>query len=492
MMLAVLGLVLSMGIGALVVFMLAPRPQSGYVIALQLAAAFGVGLALTSVTHFVSIQLFGQSDAQLLLLDGALFVALAVAAMVTNRAGPSHDLGVVDDGTELSAPSSAGPATPDVFRLIVLAGAALTCVCAVATSLSYFIGRPHGDWDAWAMWNMRARFLYRGGEDWQLAWAPELSGVRLDYPWFRPLVVARMWTLLGSESTVVPRLMMASLAVCSAVILGTAVARRAGGLMGCVALAVYAAAPVVAKESANQFADLPLSLFFLSAVVAARTAMDAEFGVNRLLALAGLFAGCASWTKNEGLLFTIALVACTAVVMCRKRGMRPGIRSTIVLVAGAAPMLAVVFAAKLSFMWKSDLFEERGVQGMLPLVWDASRWKTLAHWFGELLPEIVSPWLIGLVVVFLLVQRFTQRRDESHMGSAGMYGLVTTAGTIGLVAIGYLFIYITTPHDIGWHMRTSFSRLVLHLWPSVVFILFASGHSPRRRHEQKLTSAAST
>lgn len=475
MMLAAVGLLLSLGIGALVVFMLAPRPQSPLVIVLQLVLALGVGLSLTTATHFISLNVFGQSDARLLLLDVALLVGLAVAAMVTNRAGPSHDLGEVDEIVSEPVGAATSAAAPGVLQMVIVGATVLACVCAMATSLSYFIGRPHGDWDAWALWNMRARFLYRGGEDWRLAFAPELSGVRPDYPLFRPLMVARLWTLLGSESSVVARMVMAAFSFGTAVLLFTGVTRRVGVMMGCVALSLYVGAPVVSKEAASQFADVPLAFFFLAAIVSAVSAIDARRGVNRLLALAGLCAGCAAWTKNEGVPFTLALVLCTALVMCRRRGLRPGLRSTLVMVAGATPMLLLVATAKLSLVWKSDLFEERGIGGIVSLLVVPSRWREVGHWFVELLPGIVSPWLIGLLVVFVIVNRW---RGPSSQGSRRSYGAHAGGATLALVAIGYMLIYVSTPHDIGWHLRTSLNRLILHLWPGVIYIFVAGMHCP--------------
>lgn len=490
MMLAALGLLLSLGIGALIVFMLAPRPQSPLVIVLQLVLALGVGLSLTTATHFISLNVFGQSDARLVLLDVALLVGLAVAAMVTNRAGPSHDLGEVDEIVSEPVGAATSAAAPGVLQMVIVGATVIACVCAMATSLSYFIGRPHGDWDAWALWNMRARFFYRGGEDWRLAFAPELSGVRPDYPLFRPLVVARLWTLLGSESSVVPRMVMAAFSLGTAVLLFTGVTRRTGVMMGCVALSLYVGAPVVAKEAASQFADVPLAFFFLAAVVSAVSAIDARRGVNRLLALAGLCAGCAAWTKNEGMPFTLALIVCTCLIMCRKRGLRPGLRSTLVLGAGAAPMLLLVATAKLSLVWKSDLFEERGVGGIVRLLAEPSRWREVGHWFDGLLPGIVSPWLIALLVVFVIVNRWGS--GPSSQLSRRSYGAIAGGATLALVAIGYTLIYVSTPHDIGWHLRTSLSRLILHLWPGVLYVLVAGRAPLLAWYQSDVTSAAST
>ena len=44
----------------------------------------------------------------------------------------------------------------------------LGAICFYAIGLSAIICwiQPHGEWDAWAIWNLHARFLYRGAGDW--------------------------------------------------------------------------------------------------------------------------------------------------------------------------------------------------------------------------------------------------------------------------------------------------------------------------------------
>jgi hypothetical protein len=50
--------------------------------------------------------------------------------------------------------------------------------------------------------------------------------------------------------------------------------------------------------------------------------------------------------------------------------------------------------------------------------------------------------------------------------------LLTAALCLCGMAAGYFFIYVTTPQNLAWHIRTSLNRLLLHLWPSAVFVFF--------------------
>jgi hypothetical protein len=68
----------------------------------------------------------------------------------------------------------------------------------------------------------------------------------------------------------------------------------------------------------------------------------------------------------------------------------------------------------------------------------------------------------------------------------------TAITSICLVALGYFFIYLTTPHDLMWHLRSSLARLLLQLWPAVVFIYFTLVRTPEQvLMEKELTSLRS-
>jgi hypothetical protein len=40
---------------------------------------------------------------------------------------------------------------------------------------------------------------------------------------------------------------------------------------------------------------------------------------------------------------------------------------------------------------------------------------------------------------------------------------------VALVLAGYVGVYAITPHDVAWHVGSSFDRLLLQLWPVAVY-----------------------
>lgn len=445
--------------GLLVVWMLAPRPQSAWSVGLQVCLGLGLGLAISAGVFFFARAVLGQADFRVLLLDGVLFVAIAMVSLITSRSGPSGDL----------APAQATGRTRAIAAALV--GMLLMVVVVDAFSFAeLFVARPHGNWDAWAMWNMKARWLFEGGPRWRLVFGEEMVGVRPDYPLLVPLTVARLWACLGDDSTVVPRLNAALFSGLTLAVVFCAVGRMSGVLNAAAAGLALAGSQIFVDEGASQYADMPLAFFMTSAVVLIAAAGEARYGMNRLWALAGLAAAAAACTKNEGQLFVVACAVSTIVVGGLGLGLRAAGRALVMAVVGGLPLLALVLATKLMFAWENYLFEDRTIGEQLRLVVSPARWGQMGYWAKELIDGIVSPAILALVFAVGVVAWVSRRRSAGDR----LVGHRIAAFCIVLMALGYLFIYLTTPHDIGWHMRTSLSRLVLHLWPGVLFLVFSA------------------
>ena len=46
------------------------------------------------------------------------------------------------------------------------------------------------------------------------------------------------------------------------------------------------------------------------------------------------------------------------------------------------------------------------------------------------------------------------------------------AMVLGLLFGGYYFSYLISPNDLKWHLNSSLYRLLMHIWPSFVFLFF--------------------
>ncbi len=75
-----------------------------------------------------------------------------------------------------------------------------------------------------------------------------------------------------------------------------------------------------------------------------------------------------------------------------------------------------------------------------------------------------NSFLVGIFVYLLL--------SGIDMNKVKRTSFKTAAGVILLMLVGYFLVYIITPLDLTYHLRTSLHRLFLHLWPATLFTTF--------------------
>ena len=193
---------------------------------------------------------------------------------------------------------------------------AVALVAALYSATLRILAHPYGSgWDSFAIWNLHARFLYRGNAHWRDGFTALISWSHPDYPLLLPAAIAHFWTLLGHETPMVPALLGLVFTFATAGLLFSALdilIGRASALLGGMALL---ATPFFIELGTWQYADVPLSFFFLATLVLlhmhraqfAAGAVDGRLS-RGFLALAGITTGLAAWTKNEGVLFLCALL----------------------------------------------------------------------------------------------------------------------------------------------------------------------------------------
>ncbi len=324
---------------------------------------------------------------------------------------------------------------------------------------------PRGEWDAWAIWNQRARFVLRAGAEWRRAFAPELSWSQLEYPLLLPLSVARLWAYAG-ETPLAPAILAAAFTFSAPIALGGAVARAAGNLAGAVAALVLLATAQLSLAGATQYADVPVAALFVAGLGALVQAGPAE-GRARAgrLALAGLIFGLAGWTKNEGLAAAGCAVIAHLALGWPARGKR-ALPDALPVAAGAAlPAAAwITFHAVLVPRFATALAQDGGAPQKLL---DASRWGLVLSTLESAFPggeHHVAAFAVALAIA-------VGARPRTLLRSVPLL-----AGILLLCAD--VLVYVLTPQDLAWHLGTSAGRVLLQAWPALLLGLFAAA-APR-------------
>ena len=287
----------------------------------RLCLATGVGVGIASCTYFLWLFFVGTPGKNYHACELAAFAVVGLVGRTLLRGLPRLPrLPRISHDRRTDIPVCPNSRTfPGQTRMSVL----LLCLsCRVGSAAVGVVGiywqTPLGDWDAWTIWNQRARFFFRAGPQWRQAFSPEFA--HTDYPLLLPSSIARCWSYLGTDCPWAPWLLGTLFTFATVGVLMSAVCRLRSRSQGLLAGLVLLGMVPFLQRGALQYADVPLSFFFLSAV-ALFAHYDASQRPGRgMLVLSGLLAALAAWTKNEGALFLLVLPAARCAATWRRRG----------------------------------------------------------------------------------------------------------------------------------------------------------------------------
>jgi hypothetical protein len=355
-----------------------------------------------------------------------------------------------------------GPGTSATTLWTALPGVALAVM--MGLFLIAFVSasdlNPQGGWDAFSIWNLRARFLLHT-ETWRYAVTPYPVGAHMEYPLLLSSVIARGWTYTGSPSSAVPIVTAGVFAVALVMLLVSALSLERGAGIGLLAGVLLLANPSLTNQAPSQYADIPLSFFFLAALVLVVRGGKSARPV-RDLSLAGALAGFAALTKNEGALLLVALVAAIFVGAWRAAGWRSAVRQSGIFVLGALPALLLLLWFKM--IAPPDPLTGQMTANLGQKIGNAGRWIQVAGGFLKQIWELYvfpAPALALLAVTAGLLR--LRPRPERSLGP-------WIAVLIALA--GYFAIFMVTGNDLDWLFATAIDRLFLHIWPAFLLAVF--------------------
>ncbi len=473
--------------GYLLLRSLWPGPRLSGARLLLSSLAVGCGLGISSCGLFAWLVLVGPPGEGFKLAETAVYLSSACALLGLTR---QHS-----QGRPSQLPQSASRLEPFLTTAFLLAVALKIAEFAIS-SFSY----PHGIGDAWFTWNMRARFLYRGGDHWTDAFSNLIGEGVGDYPLLLPLSICRGWLYLGRESQFVPATiaLLFTFATVGTLFSGLAFlrSRSQGALAGLLLLGTT----FFLQLGWVQVADVPLSFFYL-AVLTLLAVHDAHAaGPWQLLLAAGLMLGFAAWTKNEGLLFVGSVVLArllfrtrpaSEALAARLRPWRDRVWEIALLFLGALTVVGVLGYFKTWLAPPSYLIEGQGWQTTLDRLGTYSRYRLVLVAFLLRILQLGGSGIrfeLGSGLVLLLpVYRALVGPVSPGTGP-------TPSTPIWLVVfftlLGYAIVYLVTPLDLLGHLNSSLSRLLLHLWPLVLLGFFLTVATPEEALARQRSPAA--
>jgi len=440
-----------------------PHPFRSYLM-LKISLAVGLALGLSSCMYFVWLLMGGTSRVGLIVSECVIFgIAIGCLALIMKKRGS-----IARTGSSLES-------SRDSHRHWATTALAICAAVALVTALSRFVFlslmQPHGEVDALTIWNLRARFLAGGGEQWRESLVNLLASRAPDYPLLLPASIARWWTYLGDHSTIVPALVAMLFTLATIGLTASSLSMLRSTNQGLLAGIVLLGTPFFIKHGASQYADVPLGFFMLATLVAFSLAETEVGNKDGIFVIAGLTAGFAAWTKNEGLLFVCAIVLVRCLVVVPAKGWKAYGNEMRPFAIGLVPVLMVVGFFKTQIApGVSPILAEQGAATTLERLTDTSRYLDAGQAFLKKAVRFGHPGFIVLLGYWLLMGR--------HVSGADRSGIRTAAMTLGVMLAGYFMIFIVTPHGLSYQVATSLDRLWIQLWPSAAFLFFLVVRTP--------------
>lgn len=421
--------------------------------------SFGLGLGILSIFLFIWLLVFGAEYREFLLFENTLLIFLIALFFYAIKKGKivfnndTHPKGPVD--------LTFFKNLSKIFYILI--------VFSLASFALRSVREPHGAWDALAIWNLHARFIFSGEESWRSLFSNLLDWSHPDYPLLLPLGIVNGWIRVGFESTTVPALFAFLFTFSIVLLLWSSIKILRTESQGVLAgLAILGTSAFITLGAA-QYADVPISFFLLSTLVL--LVFFDKSGNHKLLVLAGFMAGLSVWTKNEGWVLILSLIAARVFTFASPRRWIDIICEMLYFAVGLAPVLMVVIYFKLNLAPQNDLLSAQGAETILKLT-DFSRYvQVIKSYFLTSIKFTNS--LVSLPL--LIFYRYLIGTDKNNKASSIfiLYSLL-------FILMGYFFVYISTPKDLVWHLNSSLNRLFLQLWPSFIFYFFLIVKTPEQ------------
>ena len=419
--------------------------------------ALGIGLGISSCIFFLWISIFRGRHSGFSAAETLLVILLAACAIFVRRSARRSFSDLQDAQREMPQRRP---------NCILTAGFLLALLVAAVSFTRLSIAAPHGSFDAWGIWNLHAKFLFTNDQHWRDGFSSDLAWSHPDYPLLVPASIARSWSYSAGENTLAPICIAGLFTLATVGLLVSSLSALTDQGQGLLAGIILLATPFFVVLGAAQYSDVPLAFFFLATIVL----FSLRNGAKRALPLAGITAGLAAWTKNEGALFLAAILVAHFILNLRARRWLEYSRELRAFAFGLLPILALLIYFKSSTTTYNDLFSQPGT--LLHRLIELSRYRTILK---ALLSESFNfgAWFVSIIPCVAFYVLLVGIREDARKTENAICYLA-----LALTSAGYLTIYLIAPFSLDWLLASSLNRLLIQLWPSVLFLVFLRARTP--------------
>jgi len=411
---------------------------------LHCALALGLGLASSAALTFFFLLIYGQfNQAGLIAINLALLLFLAALNFFF----------VLKNSYAESLEKIKHEA---VLRITMIALWIIAAVMIAILSQQF----PFGGWDAWGLYNLKAKFLVFAGNHWTDV-ARLHSHTQPSYPLLLPLINTWIFSVFQKDLIQVASMTGVVFCLSCGFLLYAGLATFIKRSVAFLASLLLLTTPSYIFWSTTQYADVLLAYYLLASVIL--LILLVRMQEQRIALLAGLFWGIMPFAKNEGIVLMLLFIIITFGFLLISKSFRPSkplrlIRSLLFGVAlSASP--TIIFKIFLAPVTKEVLFN--------PFVYklkycNIGGFLTTIHFFANTMLSLgwTFIWvLIALTAVLSYKKWFFVK--ELRMLTMIFFGF----------GLSLLYVYLMTAHfDLTWRLECTAIRIVLYLLPSILFL----------------------
>ena len=446
--------------------------------ALKSILSLGTGVGVSSLGFFISLLFFAPSRNMIIICDFVLLLLSLLFYVFSIKLRRRKSCSEIQIDTVYS--------NTTIMKLVSLLLCLVIGFLIVAFLLKSVIKDPHGYIDAVGFFNLMARVLFRGGEDWVnfyslIKWNglglqkleymdmvfPQL--LHQSYPLLLPGYIAKTWYYISEDTTTVPIIVTIMFTFSTIGLLYTSLSILRGKSQGLLATMLLMGSPIFFQCGINQVADVPISFYYLSAIILFALSERISEKNKSLMVLAGLMAGLSAWTKNEGLMFVLLVIVASAIVNIPAKGLKFYIKKLLPFVIGFLPVLLAIIYFKIYLAESSYVFAH-GSSSIIDKLIDPSKFLIVSKVFLKNLFIYNTGAIFVLFVYYILL--------GSNVAIKQNVVISTFLIVFVLYILGLFTTYLISPLEPTCMITGSLKRLVTHLWPSVIFIFFLIVNSP--------------
>ncbi len=418
--------------------------KSGIPCLLSCFLSVGVGLGISALLTFYSFLIFDKfHPAAIIILHTIVLTGLSLYCF-KNQKSMKTDF----DGT---AP---------VNRQSIFG--AMLCLAALAVTLFFALKQFFGQWDAWALWNMKAKFLTTSGHAWKAAFTQLHWHTQPDYPLLLPMMTIWGWVMDANNFYTAPFVVAVIFTVACIGLLFCALERYARKDIALIGGSFLFFLPWFLTLATAQYADIILAYELLASFIC--LAMILREGNENSAILLGFFLGLMTFTKNEGIMIALLLFLMTAVYLFSNRSFdRPlakklsGFMMAGLLFPVSATMIFKIFLAPhnpdiaLKYMTFASRFFN--FEGCYMIIYALMQEVTHNRWHYL--------WACLAVLITLEWRKYFYKEIKIFTWFFIVYFTV-----LFIVYLG------TVNFDLMWRLSRTLSRILFTLLPSIVFVVF--------------------